>query len=205
MRVRLTPQDPVFYELFAAAAENLEEATATFAELLPSGADHRAVAGRIRELEHTGDEITHSVIRRLNSTLVPPFDRDDVYRLVGCLDDVLDFVEEAADLILLYGVESLPEQLQEMIRLLAEAGQLTARGLARLRSRRGLEEYWIGLAELEKRADLAYRQFISLLFSSGRDALTVMKLKEVGAAMESAADAFGHVANTVETIAVKEF
>jgi uncharacterized protein Yka (UPF0111/DUF47 family) len=144
VRVRLTPQDPVFYELFVTAGENLLEAVETFGELIAPGADRRAVAARIRELEHTGDEITHALIRRLNATFVPPLDRDDIYRLAGGLDDVLDFVEEAADLILLYSVDELPEQLVELARLLGEAGVQTLRGMRRLASRKGLEEYWIG-------------------------------------------------------------
>ncbi|MHB2021892.1 MAG: DUF47 domain-containing protein [Mycobacteriales bacterium] len=202
--MRLTPVDSVFYEMFVAAADNVAEATEAFLDLVPTSGDRRAVAGRIRELEHLGDELTHSLIRRLNATFLPPFDATDVYRLAGCIDDALDFVEEAADRLLLYSVAELPDELAELALVLVRAGQVTAAGLRGLQRRRGLEEYWITMGELEKRADLAYRRFIAGLFSSDRDALTVMRLKAVGEAMESAADAFEHIANTVETIAVKE-
>lgn len=194
----------MFYEMFVAAADNVAEAAEEFVELIPPAADRRAVAARIRELEHLGDELTHSLIRRLNATFVPPFDSTDVYRLAGCLDDALDFVEEASDRLVLYCVDELPEELIELAQVLVQAGRVTSAGMRGLERRRGLEEYWITMGELEKRADLAYRRFISGLFSSERDALTVMRLKAVGEAMESAADAFEHIANTVETIAVKE-
>lgn len=204
MRIRLTPQDTSFYDMFIEAADNLLEATEAFAELVPLGPQRHAIAARIRELEHAGDEITHSLIRRLNATFVPPLDRNDVYRLTGRLDDVLDFVEEAADLLVLYNVSDLPPDLVNLSELLTEAARLTADGMRRLPARRSLEEYWIAVGEVEKRADQAFRRFLSRLFASGADPLTVMKLKQVGEALEAAADAFEHVADTVETVAVKE-
>lgn len=203
--MRLTPDDPVFFEMFVAAADNVAEAVESFAELPPIGEERRAWAAKIRELEHVGDEITHSLIRRLNATFALPLDATDIYRLADCIDDALDFVEEAADRMLLYAVDELPQELTTLAGVLVEAGQVTAAGLRGLQRRQRLEEYWITMGELEERADLAYRRFISGLFSSGRDVLTILRLKEVGEAMEAAADAFEHIADTVETIAVKEF
>jgi uncharacterized protein len=135
---------------------------------------------------------------------VTPFDRDDIYRLAGRLDDVMDFVEAAVDLVVLYKLGDLPEEIAEQVDVLHRAALLTAESMPRLRTRKDLDVYWIEVNRLENEADRLYRRLLARLFDGEFDALTVLKLKEVAEQFEAAADAFENVANAIETIVVKE-
>lgn len=99
MRLRLTPRDDSYFEMFADSANNLVIAARLLVELISDGADRDAIGEKMRACEHAGDERTHAIMRRLNESFVTPFDREDIYRLASCLDDVMDSMEAAVDLI----------------------------------------------------------------------------------------------------------
>jgi len=205
VRIRLTPRQTTFYGLFAASGQNLVVGASLLKDLL--GADQherRAIAEKMRAAEHAGDEATHAIMRELNETFVTPFDREDIYRLASSLDDVMDAMEAAVDLVVLYNIGDLPREIADQVDVLERAAELTADAMPRLRSMKDLSEFWIELNRLENQADQVYRRILAKLFNGDFDALTVLKLKEVVDQLEAAADAFEHVANTVETIAVKE-
>jgi predicted phosphate transport protein (TIGR00153 family) len=205
VRLRLTPQDTSFYELFTQSAANLVVGCELMAKLVAAPTEERAALGaQIRDCEHAGDDVTHRIYRQLNSTFVTPFDREDIYRLASRLDDVMDFVEAAADLIVLYGVVELPDGVSAQCDVLQRAAAIAADAMPRLRGLKDLEEYWIEANRLENEADQIHRKLVARLFSGEYDALTVLKLKELVDELEQAADAFEHVADTVETIVVKE-
>ena len=206
MRLRLTPRETGFYELLSRSATNLVTGTNLLAELLGAAPSARAdIADRMRKAEHEGDEATHAIMRALNTTFVTPFDREDIYRLASNLDDVMDCMEAAVDLVSLYELTELPAELAQQVEVLQQAAELTAAAMPRLRSMDNLADYWIEINRLENIGDKVYRRALAHLFNSGKyDAITVMKLKEVVDQLEGAADAFEHVAHTVETIAVKE-
>jgi predicted phosphate transport protein (TIGR00153 family) len=205
VRLRLTPTESSFYSLFSESSSNILEGTRLLSELFATPPGERApVAARIRDCEHAGDDVTHRIYRQLNSTFVTPFDREDIYRLASRLDDVMDFVEAAADLVVLYGVQEMPSSVVAQVDVLQRAAATTADAMPRLRGLKDLEDYWIEVNRLENEADQIYRKLIAELFSGSYDALTVLKLKELVDELERAADAFEHVADTVETIVVKE-
>ncbi|MGH3507109.1 MAG: DUF47 domain-containing protein [Nocardioidaceae bacterium] len=204
MRLNFRPTDNTFYDLLSEAATNLVSGATLLPEILTPTSDKAALASRMREAEHQGDEITHAIIRRVNSTFVTPFDREDIYALSAGLDDVMDYMEEAVDLINLYGVHELPARTADQIEAIQRCAELTADAMPRLRTMRDLEEYWIEINRLENDGDKAYRRILAELFSGKYDALTVLKLKDVVDAFERAVDAFESVANTVEQISVKE-
>jgi predicted phosphate transport protein (TIGR00153 family) len=167
-------------------------------------ANREKVARQLREHEHAGDAVTHRVIHELNSTFVTPFDREDIYQLVTQLDDVMDAIEAAADFVVLTGLEALPAEMSRQVELLQRAAQCTVDAMGRLSTMTELAPYWIEVNRLENEADHVYRALLSRLFSGAYDSLTVLKLKQVADDLEEAADAFEHVANVVETLAVKE-
>jgi predicted phosphate transport protein (TIGR00153 family) len=205
VRIRLTPRQTSFYAMFATSGKNLVVGAGLLKEML--GADpieRKDIADRMRAAEHAGDEATHAIMRELNETFVTPFDREDIYRLASSLDDVMDAMEAAVDLVVLYQIGDLPSEIADQVHVLERAAELTAEAMPRLRSMKDLSDYWIELNRLENQADQVYRRLLARLFSGDYDALTVLKLKEVVDQLEAAADAFEHVANTVETIAVKE-
>jgi uncharacterized protein len=205
VRLRLTPTENSFYSLFSESSTNILEGTRLLGELFATPPGERGpVAARIRDCEHAGDDVTHRIYRQLNSTFVTPFDREDIYRLASRLDDVMDFVEAAADLVVLYGVQEMPTSVVAQVDVLQRAAATTAEAMPRLRGLKDLEEYWIEVNRLENEADQIYRKLVAELFSGSYDALTVLKLKELVDELERAADAFEHVADTIETIVVKE-
>jgi predicted phosphate transport protein (TIGR00153 family) len=191
--------------MFAASGQNLVTGASLLKELLGASMEERKeLAERMRAAEHAGDEATHAIMRELNETFVTPFDREDIYRLASSLDDVMDAMEAAVDLVVLYQIGDLPAEIADQVDVLERAAELTADAMPRLRSMKDLSDYWIELNRLENQADQVYRRLLAKLFNGDYDALTVLKLKEVVDQLEAAADAFEHVANTVETIAVKE-
>ncbi|PRY00791.1 DUF47 domain-containing protein [Allonocardiopsis opalescens] len=204
MRLRLTPREDSFYELFSDSANNLVTASRLLSELISDDSEREAIAEKLRVCEHVGDEHTHVIMRRLNETFITPFDREDIYRLAGTLDDVMDAMEAAADLVVLYQIKQLPRDVVQQVAVLERAAEITAEAMPRLRSMRDLTEYWIEINRLENQADQIYRRLLAHLFSGEYDSLSVLKLKDVIEQLEEAADAFERVANTIESIAVKE-
>jgi len=201
---RLRPVDATFFNLFAQSAKHLVDGAALLAEMLANGADRQAIAQRMRDAEHAADETTHEIIRRVNSTFVTPIDREDIYSLASGLDDVMDYMEEAVDLVLLYELHELPGELADQVEVLQRAADLTAESMPRLQSMKNLEEYWIEINRLENAGDKSYRRILAKLFGGSFKALEVLKLKDVVDSLEAAIDAFEKVANIVEQIAVKE-
>lgn len=205
MRFRMTPSGSTFFDLLALLAQELVVGADALAQLL--GADlagRRVIAEKMREIEHSADEATHAIMQQLNKTFVTPFDRDDIYALASSLDDCMDYMEEAADLITLYRIENLPAGVTDQIHVLQRAAELTAEAMPRLRSLGDLGEYWVEVNRLENHADRTYRRLVADLFANEQDAIHLMKLKDVVDTLERGADAFEKVANTVETIALKE-
>jgi predicted phosphate transport protein (TIGR00153 family) len=201
---RFRPVDASFYDLFAEAAQHLVVGAGLLAEMMADGNERPAIAKRMREAEHAADETTHAIVRRVNSTFVTPFDREDIYNLASSLDDVMDMMDEAVDLILLYEVGHLPGELSNQVEVLQRCAELTSSAMPRLQAMKDLDEYWIEINRLENTGDKSYRQILASLFSGKYEALEVLKLKDIVESLEGAIDAFEKVANIVEQIAVKE-
>jgi predicted phosphate transport protein (TIGR00153 family) len=202
--LRFKPVDTAFYTLLTSAAAQLVDGASLLAEMLGEGNDRKDIAKRMRDAEHHADETTHEIVRRVNSTFVTPFDREDIYSLASSLDDVMDFMEEAVDLVLLYEVEELPAELADQVDVIQRCAELTAESMPRLQSMKDLEEYWIEINRLENAGDKSYRRILAKLFSGSYEALEVLKLKDIVDSLEHAIDAFERVANIVEQIHVKE-
>ncbi len=204
MRLKFRPVDSSFYDLFSEAAGHLVVGAQLLSEMLADGSPRAEIAQRMREAEHAADETTHSIIRRVNSTFVTPFDREDIYALASALDDVMDMMDEAVDLVLLYEVTSLPAETTQQVEVLQRCAELTSAAMPSLESMQSLEEYWIEINRLENTGDKSYRRILANLFSGEYKAMEVLKLKDIVEALEGAIDAFEKVANIVEQIAVKE-
>ena len=204
MRFRIRPLEASFYDLFSEAASHLVDGAALLAQMLDESSDKEAIAQQMREAEHEADETTHKIVRTVNSTFITPFDREDIYRLASSLDDVMDFMEEAVDLLGLYEIHTLPPEFAPQVEVLQRATQMTADAMPRLRTMKDLEEYWIEINRLENQGDRSYRRIVADLFSGNHKTLDVLKLKDIVDSLEHAIDALESVANTVEQIAVKE-
>ena len=204
MGFKFRPVDGSFYDLFSESASHLVVGAGLLAEMLSDGADHQDVARRMREAEHAADETTHGIVRRVNSTFVTPFDREDIYNLASGLDDVMDMMDEVVDLILLYEVKVLPPELSNQVEVIQRCAEITAAAMPGLKAMADLDEYWIEINRLENAGDKNHRRTLANLFGGDFKAMEVLKLKDIVESLEGAIDAFEKVANTVEQIAVKE-
>ncbi len=205
MRLRLTPTNTTFFDLLAASAQQLVGGAELLGQLIGAEIpDRKAIGVQLRDAEHAADESTHEIMRRLNQTFVTPFDRHDIYGLASGLDDCMDYMEEAGDLIVLYQVGVLPPRVHKQVDVLRRCAEVTAEAMPRLRSMKDLADYWVEVNRLENEADKSYRKLLAEMFRGGMDPIELMKLKDVVNALEAAADSFERVANMVETIALKE-
>jgi predicted phosphate transport protein (TIGR00153 family) len=205
MRLRLTPRDTAIIDLLVQAGEGLVTGANLLRSVIAAEPQQRPeLAQAMRDAEHHNDELTHATMRRLNSTFVTPFDREDIYALASALDDCMDHMEAAADLVILTRPASLPPGVETQLSVLERQSVCTAQALPRLHDMQGLDEYWVEINRLENEADEVYRLMIAELFSGATDALELLKVKEVIDSLEAAADAFEAVSHHVETIVVKE-
>ena len=206
MAFRLTPQDPTFFDLFAASAQQVVEGARELTTLLGADAEERLqVLERMHEIEAAADEATHEIVRRVGGSFVTPFDRADMHSLAVALDNCVDLMEGAVDVIVLYQVESLLPRAAKQVELIARMAELTADAMPKLRTMRDLDGYWIEINRLEHRANKQYRRMLADLFNAKRpDPITVMKHKDIIDALEATANAFEQVALQVEVIAVRE-
>ncbi|OKL48409.1 phosphate transport regulator [Boudabousia liubingyangii] len=205
MGISFRSSDSAFFDLFTTTADHLVKGIAILDEIVHQDILERAsLRDQLHEIEQAADLTTHQVIKTLNATFVTPIDREDIAELAHVLDDCMDYVDEAGDLIVLYQLEELPAGIFEQVKLLDQCAQLTATAMPGLRKMEGLRDYWIEINRLENAGDRVYRDMLATIFASGTDALTVIKLKDVIETLEKAMDRFEALANTVEAIAIKE-
>jgi uncharacterized protein len=207
MRLRIFPRDESFFDLFEAAADNMAESARLLDDLLEDFVDPELKAKRLVEHEHEGDRITHAILTRLNSTFITPFDREDIYALAAQLDDVVDAVEEAADMLVLHKVEEPIQPVREQARIIRRAAEETAQGLRHLRKLdlKRLRAYQVAVTELEEEGDRVYRRARADLynFDAEHPARYVLVWKDIVEQLEEALDSLDQVTHTVESIVLK--
>jgi hypothetical protein len=204
MRLTLVPRTTEFYDLFARAGANAleaaEKAERRFQEFPSSSVTH----AEVKDIEHVGDRITRDLIQLLNTQYVTPFDREDIYELATAIDDVVDNIEEASDLLELYGIDSMSRQALEQCRILTAAVGHLAKALVELKGFRGIQQELVRLKALEDEGDRVVRDAIADLFrGSGIDPLIVIRWKDIFEALEAALDACEHAANVLANVVVK--
>lgn len=204
MKFRLIPRELSFFDLFEEMAQKVQQGADELLDVLKNYSDVDRRAARILDIEHEGDEITHEVMRRLNTTFVTPFDREDIHRLASALDDVLDHVEAAADYLQLHKIESPLEEMLQIAETLARAARTTAEAMPALRKMKDLEGYWVEINRLENEGDRLFRRTIADLFSGDYKAMDVLKYKDIIEEIEAAIDRLEDVADTVEGIVLKQ-
>ena len=203
-RITLVPQRREFFELYNRAAANVVAISRLLVDLLGHELDGTAERIReIKELEHVGDRLTHDVVDLLNRTFVTPFDRDDMYRLAGALDDVCDHVDEAAGNLVGYGITSVRPAAKAQADVVLRAATKLQEAVERLEGFRDSRDQLIELRALEDEGDTLNRNAISELFRSGEDAISVIRWKDIHEQLEEAVDACENAADVLEAIVVK--
>ncbi len=204
MRLRLIPREESFFDLFEELASKVEQGAGELLDLLKNYTDLERKTARVLDIEHEGDDLTHEVMRRLNTTFITPFDREDIHRLASGLDDVLDHIEAAAEYLQLHKIEEPLPQMISLAGTLADAAKKTAEAMPGLRKMKGLDQYWVEINRLENEGDRAYRRTIAELFSGDYKAMDVLKFKEIIEEIEQAIDRLEDVANAIEGIVLKQ-
>ncbi len=201
--MRIVPRTQEFYDLLAAAGKNAREAAALAEEIFrewPSGPEH----ARIKALENEGDRITTELLTNLNQQLIAPFDPEDLYMLIGRVDDVVDAIEYACELLGLYDVQSPTKQSLELCRILVSASRQLDELLSGLKGRTGSEERLLAIKNLEDDGDRVKRAAVASLFKSDAiDPLIIVRWKDIYESLEEAIDACETVAHVVGNILVK--
>jgi uncharacterized protein len=202
-RLSLLPRDRTFFDLFIEAGQNTVHAARMLDEMMGTWPDDGGLARDILKAEQEGDRITHDIVQRLNSTFVTPIDREDIYGLATQLDDVVDFVEEAADFLGLYKIEAPMEQALALTKVLVSSCEQLAAGLENLPGFKDLDRYWIEIHRLENEGDRISRDAVASLFSDGIDPMVVIRWKDMFAVLENAIDATETAALILEGIVIK--
>ena len=201
--LRRIPREERFFDLFIEDAANVLGAARLLEAMLRTYDQVERRAGEIRDAEHRGDEMSHDIGRRLERTFVTPFDREEIHALISALDDVLDYIEEAADTFVLYHIDSpTPVAVQQASIVVRQCEQLHE-ALSHLRGFRNLEQYWIEVHRLENEGDLLARRAIADLFEKQKDPVELIKWKDVYTILETTIDKCEDVANIIERIVVK--
>jgi uncharacterized protein len=203
VRLKFIPREKSFFGLFTRAAENLVAGAALLKDMLDDYSDPRAWHDKIVEAEHQGDFLTHEIVRTLNTTFVTPLDREDIHALASGLDDVMDFIEAAADIFVLHNIPVPPETSRQQAAVLVRAVDSIKQCVEHLESFKNLEQYWIEVNKIENEGDKLYRRAVADLFNGDYKALDVLKLKEAYDQLENAIDATEKVANVLESIVLK--
>jgi uncharacterized protein len=203
-RLTLTPQKREFFDLYSQASANAVEIGRLLVELLDRFPDDAgALIGRIKEREHEGDRLTHEVVLLLNKTFVTPFDRDDMYRLAGAIDDICDHIDEAADNLGSWGVERVPEKARQQASVILRATTKLDEAVRRLDGFKDSSDQLAELRALEDEGDALERDAVAELFRSTDDAKTIIRWKDIHERLEEAVDALENAADVLEAIVVK--
>ena len=204
LKLSLVPRTNEFYDLFSRAGVNALEAARLIERRFREYPNVSVSQADVKAVEHEGDTITRELIQLLNTQYITPFDREDIYALATRVDDVVDHMDEASELLDLYGVESTTRQAIEQCRILVGASEHLAASLKELKGLHGVEKELVALKELEDEGDRVVRDAIADLFRDPRiDPLIVIRWKDIFEALEDALDACETAANVVGNIVVK--
>jgi uncharacterized protein len=203
MRLSLVPRTSEFYDLFTAAGENALEAARLVDARFRAFPEREVRQAQVKELENKGDDLTREIIELLNTQYITPFDREDIYELAKAIDDVVDFIENASDLLTLYKVERPMPQSLEQCRILVEAAEHLFRAIGELRGLRNAERHLVEVKAREDEADSLLREAIAGLFENHVEPVEVIRWKDIFEALEDAIDACETAADVVGNIVVK--
>lgn len=202
-RFRLIPTEERFFEDFVQLAGELRKGAALLEEMLAPVHPVWEKAAAIKDVEHRCDQLTHDVMQRVHRTFVVPIDREDIHALTRALDDVIDDIDASADMLRLYRIEQVRPAARELARLITASTEQVHRGLVALEQRKGVPEVVQEIGRLESQADAVYQAAVGELFEVERDAITILKWKEILDMLEGATDRCKDVATALEGIFVK--
>lgn len=202
---RLFPKEFDFFRLFNDSAALISEAGHEFKKMLAAD-DGNLHSRRITDLESKADSITHETMVLLHKTFITPIERQDIHDLIKRLDDIMDFMDAAAQRVIMYEIGKIPEDLKRLAHVNAECADLVKdaiAGLSNLKNADGIKKVCIEINRLENDADVILRSAVAKLFKEENDVKRLIKLKEIYELMETVSDRCEDVANVVESIVLE--
>jgi len=201
--VRLIPRERKFFDMFNSVAENMVEGAKLLNDIFNEYTSVEEKVRKLKAIEHRGDDLTHDILTQLNQTFITPFDREDIYKLASSIDDVLDFVDGAAERLVIYKIQDPPPAAKQLAQIIVRQAEELAAGISALGKNQEVLRYCVEVNRLENEADQVERQAIGLLFEHEKDAVTLIKHKELCETLERATDKAEDAANVLESVVVK--
>ncbi|MFN8712382.1 MAG: DUF47 domain-containing protein [Bacteroidota bacterium] len=204
----LVPKDRKFFPLFEQATQNLIKASKVLNEMVttPVSDRRKELIKEIEHLEHTGDNITHMIFNELSRNFITPFDREDIHALTSAIDDVLDFIHGSSKRIELYRVEVLDESVVKLAEIILKGSlelNVAVVNLKNMKNLDAIKESCVKINSLENEADDVFNRSIASLFETEKDAIQIIKIKELLSALETATDKCEDAANVIQSILIK--
>ena len=201
--VSLIPRDTTFFGMFSEIANNLISGAHVLVDLFENYQDTGRKTAEIKRIEHLGDDLTHSVLTKLNQTFITPFDREDIHHLASSLDDVLDFMNAAAERVNMYKIVDPPTAAAELSKLILSQCQELGQAVAHLQKNGDVLARCVEIKRYENEADVTSREAIGRLFDREKDPINLIKIKELLEVLETATDKAEDAANVLETVVLK--
>jgi uncharacterized protein len=204
--MRLLPHDASFFAFFEQQGKKTVEGCRAFLAMVEEANNLQSHAQRVKQIEHECDDITHAVVEQLHKTFITPIDRNDIYRLITKMDDIMDFVEAAADRLALYEIPTMTKEVGELARCLVSSAEHVLGAVTSIRNLKrpnGILEHCIEINRLENVADQLLRSALARLFREEKDPIAVIKWKEIYETLETATDRCEDVANILEGLVLE--
>ena len=203
-RFSLIPKEEQYFALFREMTSHIYDASSALAEML--AAEHEEFPGhlkKIKAIEHTCDELTHSISKKLNSSFITPFDREDIYMLSGALDDIVDLIDDAARAIVMYNVRETTDYARQFGDVIQRMAVQLHEVVSTLERPAGIAPRLVEIHRLENEGDDLYHEAIGELFRGTPDPLRVIRWKDIYDKLEAAVDRCEQAANIIETVIIK--
>lgn len=203
MAFRLIPKEEKFFEDFVAMAEQIDRGASLLVAMLAPEQPVWDKADEIKEVEHKCDFLTHEVIQRLHKTFVTPLDREDIHAMARSLDDVIDAIDDCAGIVRLYQISHVRPDARDLSRIIKASTEQVVSAMKALGKKQGISHCAVEISRLENEADRAHQTALRRLFDEEKDAIQIIKWKEILDFLEAATDRCEDVANVLEGIVVK--
>jgi predicted phosphate transport protein (TIGR00153 family) len=201
--VRLIPRETKFFDMFAEMSSNLTEGARLLQHLLSDYKNVEVRVQQLKDIEHKGDDMTHTILTKLNQTFITPFDREDIHKLASTIDDVLDFVYAAGERLVMYKIVTVPPDVAALADVVVKQCEQIGQACSKLEKQDHVLDYCVEINRLENEADRITRGAIAKLFDTEKDPITLIKIKELYEVLETASDKAEDAANVLETIVLK--
>ena len=201
--MQLIPRDGKFYDLFNEQAQNIHQAAQVLVILFRDFKDVEKRVAEIKAAEHKGDQITRSVMTKLNQTFITPFDREDIHALSSALDDVMDLVDAAASRLIIYKVKFVTPGALQLANVILRGAEILVKAIAELKRPQNILKYCEQLNQIEEESDRIKGECIAKLFEDSTLPIEVIKWKEIYEVLEAATDKCEDVSDVLATVALK--